>query len=101
MVFPAHDFSGLHVEGIFRLSGAAPEVESLYLDFDRPPTYGKYMDLKNYDIHAVTGVVKKYLRQLPDPAIPTECQQDIIKVYGKVKHKFKRTIAKRRRISHL
>lgn len=72
---------GLHVEGIFRLSGAAPEVESLYLDFDRPPTYGKYMDLKNYDIHAVTGVVKKYLRQLPDPAIPTECQQDIIKVY--------------------
>lgn len=48
------------------------------------------MDLKNYDIHAVTGVVKKYLRQLPDPAIPTECQQDIIKIYGKVKNNSKK-----------
>lgn len=42
------------------------------------------MDLKNYDIHAVTGVVKKFLRQLPDPVIPTLCHEDFIQIYGKV-----------------
>ncbi|KAL0080106.1 Rho GTPase activation protein [Phycomyces blakesleeanus] len=62
---------GLLVEGIFRLSGAASEVDSLELEFDRPPTYGKYLDLTHYDIHAITGVVKKYLRSLPNPVIPS------------------------------
>lgn len=53
------------------------------MNFDNPPTYGKYMDLKSYDIHAITGVVKKYLRQLPDPAIPIVCHEDFIQLYGK------------------
>jgi hypothetical protein len=74
----------LLVEGIFRLSGAAPEVENLLLDFDKPPTYGKYIDLRNYDIHAITGVVKKFLRQLPDPVIPIICHQEFIQVYGNI-----------------
>lgn len=76
-------YVGLLVEGIFRLSGAAPEVENLFMDFDKPPTYGKYMDLRNYDIHAITGVVKKFLRQLPDPAIPIVCHEDFIHLYGR------------------
>lgn len=83
LVFPAYDL-GLLVEGIFRLSGAAPEVENLLLDFDKPPTYGKYIDLRNYDIHAITGVVKKFLRQLPDPVIPIICHQEFIQVYGNI-----------------
>jgi len=72
----------LLTEGIFRLSGAAPEVESLLLDFDKPPTYGKYLDLKDNDIHAITGVVKKYLRHLPDPAIPIATHDNFIQLYG-------------------
>ncbi|KAL7310708.1 hypothetical protein PS15m_010176 [Mucor circinelloides] len=72
---------GLLTEGIFRLSGAAPEVESLLLDFDKPPTYGKYLDLKDNDIHAITGVVKKYLRHLPDPAIPIATHDNFIQLY--------------------
>lgn len=75
-------YLGLLIEGIFRLSGAAPEVENLLLDFDKPPTYGKYIDLKHYDIHAITGVVKKYLRQLPDPVIPIACHEEFIQLYG-------------------
>ncbi|KAG2235142.1 hypothetical protein INT48_006523 [Thamnidium elegans] len=74
---------GLLIEGIFRLSGAAPEVENLLLDFDKPPTYGKYIDLKDYDIHAITGVVKKYLRQLPDPVIPIACHEEFIQLYDR------------------
>lgn len=77
------NFLGLLTEGIFRLSGAAPEVEQLRHDFDRPPTYGKYLDLRNNDIHAIAGVVKKYLRQLPDPPIPLSCHDKFIRFFGK------------------
>lgn len=75
---------GLLAEGIFRLSGTAPEVEALLLDFDKPPTYGKYLDLKNYDIHAIAGVVKKYLRLLPDPVIPVSHHEQLIQLYGTI-----------------
>ncbi|KAI7865424.1 Rho GTPase activation protein, partial [Spinellus fusiger] len=71
---------GLHVEGLFRLSGAASEVEVLQREFDRPPTYGRYLDLAHHDIHAITGVVKKYLRNLPDPVIPTAYHSRFLKM---------------------
>ncbi|KAI9255662.1 Rho GTPase activation protein [Phascolomyces articulosus] len=57
---------GLRVEGLFRLSGAASDVRQLSQEFDM----GNSIDLSTYDIHAITGVVKKYLRSLPDPVIP-------------------------------
>lgn len=38
--------------------------------------------MKHYDIHAITGVVKKYLRQLPDPVIPIACHEEFIQLYG-------------------
>ncbi|KAF7725239.1 GTPase activating protein (GAP) for Rho1p [Apophysomyces ossiformis] len=62
---------GLHVEGIFRLSGAASEVNELQRAFDRPAILGKCLNLKLYDIHSITSLVKKYLRQLPDSVVPT------------------------------
>ncbi|KAG2226053.1 hypothetical protein INT45_002519 [Circinella minor] len=73
---------GLHVEGIFRLSGAASEVEQLCQAFEKKimihqinnhddiNTPSNLIDLSRYDIHAVAGVMKKYLRCLPEPAIP-------------------------------
>ncbi|CDH57283.1 hypothetical protein RO3G_08289 [Lichtheimia corymbifera JMRC:FSU:9682] len=61
---------GMHIEGLFRLSGAASDVRQLANEFDRPPYYGKHLDLSTYDIHTITGVVKKYLRALPEPVIP-------------------------------
>ncbi|KAI7900972.1 Rho GTPase activation protein [Cokeromyces recurvatus] len=78
---------GLLIEGIFRLSGAAPEIDKLSLDFDKPPTYGKYLDLKNNDIHAITGVVKRYLRQLPEPVIPTSFHDNFIQLYDEATKK--------------
>ncbi|KAI8050052.1 Rho GTPase activation protein [Thamnidium elegans] len=57
--------------------------EIMKRDFDKPPTYGKYIDLKDYDIHAITGVVKKYLRQLPDPVIPIACHEEFIQLYDR------------------
>lgn len=60
----------MHIEGLFRLSGAASDVRQLANEFDRPPYFGKHLDLSTYDIHTITGVVKKYLRALPEPVIP-------------------------------
>jgi hypothetical protein len=79
----SHYYLGLLTEGIFRLSGAAPEVEQLQQDFDKPPTYGRYLDLSQSDIHAITGTVKKFMRQLPDPAIPTISHEKFIQLFGK------------------
>ncbi|KAI8973394.1 Rho GTPase activation protein [Mycotypha africana] len=72
---------GLFTEGIFRLSGGAAEIQQLISSFDTPPTYGRYMDLSHYDIHAITCVVKKYLRQLPDPAIPVQFHDKFMQLY--------------------
>ncbi|KAI8074785.1 Rho GTPase activation protein [Gongronella butleri] len=71
---------GLRVEGLFRLSGSVLEVDQLQHAFDQPPTYGKYLDLTGYDIHAITSLVKKYLRLLPDPVIPTAFQPQFIQL---------------------
>lgn len=73
---------GLRIEGLFRLSGAAIEVEKLQHEFDKPPTYGKYLNLKENDIHAITSLVKKYLRSLPDPVIPSAYHQLFLNLLG-------------------
>ncbi|KAI8882689.1 RhoGAP-domain-containing protein [Backusella circina FSU 941] len=72
---------GLTTEGIFRLSGAAHEVKELQKQLDRHPTFGKSLDLSKNDIHAIAGVAKLYLRQLPDPVIPVASHQHIIKLF--------------------
>ncbi|KAI8334747.1 Rho GTPase activation protein [Chlamydoabsidia padenii] len=77
---------GLRVEGLFRLSGATMEVEQLQQQFDQPPTYGKYLDLTKNDIHAITSLVKKYLRYLPDPVIPLAYQHHFLQLQVNWKH---------------
>ncbi|KAI9245907.1 Rho GTPase activation protein [Sporodiniella umbellata] len=84
---------GLQTEGIFRLSGATSEIEQLCLDFDSPPTYGKYLDLKNRDIHAIASVAKKYLRQLPDPAIPMAYHDRFLRFFAYSRKAMIRTFA--------
>ncbi|CEP08294.1 hypothetical protein [Parasitella parasitica] len=91
---------GLCAEGIFRLSGSTSEVEDLHSSFDTPPTYGKYLDLEHNDIHAITGVVKKYLRHLPDPAIPTAVHDQFIQLYDN-KGSDRSTVEKLAHLIHL
>jgi hypothetical protein len=77
---------GLTIQGIFRLSGAAAEVDELQREFDKAPSYGKYLDLSKYDIHAITGVLKKYLRSLPQPVIPRPYHDRFLMLVGKLLH---------------
>lgn len=56
----------MRTEGIFRLSGAASILSGLREQFDR----GEDPDLSQVtDPHAVTGVLKAYLRELPEPPL--------------------------------
>uniref|UniRef100_A0A3P9PUR1 Myosin IXB n=1 Tax=Poecilia reticulata TaxID=8081 RepID=A0A3P9PUR1_POERE len=58
------EMHGLYTEGIYRKSGAANRMRELHqrLEMDA------YVDiLEDYPIHTVTGLVKQWLRELPDP----------------------------------
>ncbi|KAG1138389.1 hypothetical protein G6F37_005313 [Rhizopus arrhizus] len=62
---------GLKTEGLFRLSGATAEVISLENRMNMCSIEErKFLDMSGYDIHTLTSLVKKYLRDLPEPVIP-------------------------------
>lgn len=77
-------FLGLKIEGIFRLSGAASEVSRLEQELNRPPHYGTDVDLSAFDIHAITSVVKAYLRKLPEPVVPRDLHGHFLHIAGKI-----------------
>jgi len=68
--------NGLNVEGIFRLAGSAAKIKRLKASFD-----AGIVDLNEFenDVHAVTGILKQYLRELPQPLLTFELYDDWIK----------------------
>eukprot|EP00824_Muranothrix_gubernata_P000460 TRINITY_DN1051_c0_g1_i1.p1 TRINITY_DN1051_c0_g1~~TRINITY_DN1051_c0_g1_i1.p1 ORF type:complete len:830 (+),score=220.17 TRINITY_DN1051_c0_g1_i1:180-2669(+) len=62
---------GLGVEGIFRECGSQVELKLLQGTFDR----GEEPDLSDADVHAVAGLLKQWLRELPVPLIPFDCYE--------------------------
>eukprot|EP00026_Physarum_polycephalum_P010637 Phypoly_transcript_10806.p1 GENE.Phypoly_transcript_10806~~Phypoly_transcript_10806.p1 ORF type:complete len:396 (+),score=77.87 Phypoly_transcript_10806:5-1192(+) len=57
----------LKVEGLFRQSGKSTEVSDVKRSYDA----GNYITLlKISDVHVVTGLLKLYLRSLPEPVVP-------------------------------
>ncbi|KAK3728524.1 hypothetical protein QZH41_011602 [Actinostola sp. cb2023] len=63
-------------EGLFRMAGSAGRVRKLKAAFD-----AGLVDLAEYavDVHAITGVVKLYLRELPDPLMMFQLYDEWIK----------------------
>ncbi|KAM9761669.1 LOW QUALITY PROTEIN: unconventional myosin-IXb [Menidia menidia] len=58
------EMNGLYTEGIYRKSGSANRMKELHQRLETDP---HLVSLDEYPIHTVTGLVKQWLRELPDP----------------------------------
>eukprot|EP01130_Rhizamoeba_saxonica_P003541 TRINITY_DN1487_c0_g1_i3.p1 TRINITY_DN1487_c0_g1~~TRINITY_DN1487_c0_g1_i3.p1 ORF type:complete len:285 (-),score=50.99 TRINITY_DN1487_c0_g1_i3:289-1095(-) len=59
---------GLEQEGLFRTAGSVDDIQDLIDKFDR----GVSIELSEYDIDVVCGLVQAYLKALPQSLIPQE-----------------------------
>lgn len=66
---------GLDVEGIYRKSGAAPDVTKLKNQFEQTDNFDIDPQL---DIHAVAGCLKNYFNKLPIPLIPWDSYDPLL-----------------------
>lgn len=56
---------GMKEIGIYRVSGLTSDIQKLKKAFENNPYEAEHL-LKEIDIHAVTGLLKMYLRELPE-----------------------------------
>ena len=70
-------FTGLGVEGIFRVNGNARIVEKLKTSFD---LHGDANLDEDNDILAVAGVLKQFLREMPDSVVPEHMTRQFVNV---------------------
>lgn len=60
---------GLDTPGIFRVPGSAKRIEVLKKAFESDPYNVPKLDYAQFNVHDVAGVLKMYLRELPEPLL--------------------------------
>ncbi|KAJ7993176.1 hypothetical protein DPEC_G00269720 [Dallia pectoralis] len=70
------EMNGLYTEGIYRKSGSANRMKELRQLMETDP---HSVCLEDYPIHTVTGLVKQWLRELPDPLMTFNLYNDFIR----------------------
>ncbi|OCF62335.1 hypothetical protein L486_02003 [Kwoniella mangroviensis CBS 10435] len=60
---------GMSQPGIFRLAGDGTRISHLTKVFNLPPLYGDSLPINQEPIHNLTGLVKRYVRDLPGPIL--------------------------------
>ncbi|KAI8071237.1 Rho GTPase activation protein [Gongronella butleri] len=65
----------LNVEGLFRRSGAASQLDQLQNEFEQTENPFHVKPSMVLTVHYWTGLLKRYLQLLPEPLIPRTCQQ--------------------------
>ena len=71
--------SGLQTEGIFRVNGSAKAITSLKAQFDITSA-DDLNDAVYEDVHAICGVLKLFLREIPEGLIPDSATKQTVKV---------------------
>ncbi|KAF6733988.1 Unconventional myosin-IXb [Oryzias melastigma] len=69
------ELNGLYTEGIYRKSGSACQARELHQILEINPEEAQ---LENYPIHIITGLVKRWLRELPDPLMTYSLYTDFL-----------------------
>ncbi|XP_034038626.1 unconventional myosin-IXb [Thalassophryne amazonica] len=69
------ELNGLYTEGIYRKSGSACRARELHQLLQ---TNLEEACLENYPIHTITGLVKRWLRELPDPLMTFGLYSDFL-----------------------
>ncbi|KAM8850087.1 unconventional myosin-IXb isoform 3-T3 [Spinachia spinachia] len=69
------ELNGLYTEGIYRKSGSTCRARELHQILETDPDAPS---LANYSIHTVTGLVKRWLRELPDPLMTFSLYNDFL-----------------------
>ncbi|XDV27719.1 hypothetical protein PO909_031210 [Leuciscus waleckii] len=69
------EMNGLYTEGIYRKSGSACRAKELHHILEKDP---QSVCLDNYPIHTITGLVKQWLRELPDPLMTYSLYNDFL-----------------------
>jgi hypothetical protein len=67
-------------EGIYRLSGSTTTIDNLRGKFEIEGDFDILKCNVNYDIHAVAGLLKMFLRNLPSTVLTSELQPDFLQV---------------------
>ncbi|KAL7275690.1 Rho GTPase activating protein [Rhizina undulata] len=67
-------------EGIFRLSGSNVVIKGLRERFNTESDFNLLANDEYYDVHAIAGLLKLYLRELPTNILTTERREDFVKV---------------------
>jgi Rho GTPase-activating protein RGD1 len=82
----AVDEFGLRTEGIYRVSGSATTLAKLKDLFDFEPDHIDFRTPAGFfgDIHAVAGILKQYLRELPEPVLTRAYYHDFIRVARRI-----------------
>uniref|UniRef100_A0A8C3HNE7 Myosin IXB n=1 Tax=Chrysemys picta bellii TaxID=8478 RepID=A0A8C3HNE7_CHRPI len=70
------EMHGLYTEGIYRKSGSANRMRELKQLLQTDPNSVK---LENYPIHTITGILKQWLRELPDPLMTFAQYSDFLR----------------------
>uniref|UniRef100_A0A674E5Y3 Myosin IXb n=1 Tax=Salmo trutta TaxID=8032 RepID=A0A674E5Y3_SALTR len=69
------EMNGLYTEGLYRKSGSASHARELHQLLETNP---ETATLENYSIHTVTGLVKRWFRELPDPLLTYRLYKDFL-----------------------
>ncbi|KAM9461335.1 unconventional myosin-IXb isoform 4-T5 [Clarias gariepinus] len=69
------EMNGLYTEGIYRKSGSANRMKELRQLLEADPNT---VCLEDYPIHTVTGLVKQWLRELPEPLMTFNHYNDFL-----------------------
>ncbi|XP_067329620.1 unconventional myosin-IXb isoform X1 [Anolis sagrei] len=70
------EMHGLYTEGIYRKSGSANRMRELKQSLQADPNKVR---LENYPIHTITGILKQWLRELPDPLMTFAQYSDFLR----------------------